>query len=90
MGLTELWGTVLKHRGVLTEAGESDVRRDKQRVRRTWSRVRDTVPDPVLTSPGRCGIRADIERQVRDGEPPPALAAQQILDADDQRSRVDC
>jgi LAO/AO transport system kinase len=83
-GLAELWETILRHREVLTEAGEFDARRRIQRVEWTWSMVRDTVLDRVLTSPEVRQIRSDIERQVRDGELTPALAAQQILDAADQ------
>jgi LAO/AO transport system kinase len=46
--------------------------------------VRDAVVDRVLTSPGVCQIRTDVERQIRDGELTPALAAQLILEAADQ------
>ncbi|HEV7851798.1 MAG TPA: methylmalonyl Co-A mutase-associated GTPase MeaB, partial [Mycobacterium sp.] len=80
-GLTDLWDTVLKHRRVLTDAGEFDARRNSQQVDWTWSMVRDTVLDRVLNNPAVRGVRADVERQVRDGELTPALAAQQILDA---------
>jgi LAO/AO transport system kinase len=80
-GLVELWNAVLKHRQVLSEAGEFDARRRAQQVDWTWSMVRDTVLDHVLSHPGVNKIRADIERQVRDGELTPALAAQQLLDA---------
>jgi LAO/AO transport system kinase len=82
-GLTELWDTVLKHREVLTEAGEFDARRRAQQVDWTWSMVRDTVLDRVLSHPAVKSIRVEVERQVRDGELTPALAAQQILDAAD-------
>jgi LAO/AO transport system kinase len=37
--------------------------------------------DRVLNNPAVRGVRADVERRVRDGELTPALAAQQILDA---------
>ena len=80
-GLTELWDTVLDHRRVLTEAGEFDARRRAQQVEWTWSMVRDTVLDRVLSHPDVRAIRADVERQVRDGELTPALAARRILDA---------
>ena len=43
--------------------------------------VRDTVLDRVLNNRGVRRIRAEVERQVRDGELTPTLAAQQILDA---------
>jgi LAO/AO transport system kinase len=80
-GLVELWQTVQKHRKVLTDAGEFDARRRAQQVNWTWSMVRDTVLDRVLSNPEVKRIRAGVERQVRDGELTPALAAQEILDA---------
>jgi LAO/AO transport system kinase len=80
-GLTELWVTVLKHRQVLTDAGEFDARRRKQQVDWTWAMVRDTVLDRVLSNPRVRKVRAEVERQVRDGELTPALAAREILDA---------
>ncbi|MBJ7384575.1 MAG: methylmalonyl Co-A mutase-associated GTPase MeaB [Mycolicibacterium sp.] len=80
-GLAKLWETVLEHRRVLTDAGEFESRRRTQQVEWTWSMVRDTVLDRVLSHPGVKAIRADVERQVREGELTPALAAQAILDA---------
>ena len=82
-GLPELWDTVLKHRDVLTAAGVFDARRRAQQVDWTWSMVRDSVLDRVLTHPAVRRMRAEIERQVLDGELTPALAAQRILDAAD-------
>jgi LAO/AO transport system kinase len=82
-GLSELWDTVAKHRQLLTDAGEFEVRRRGQQVDWTWSMVRDTVLDRVLSHPTVKKIRAEVERQVRDGELTPALAAQRILDAAD-------
>jgi LAO/AO transport system kinase len=84
-GLAELWDTVLKHRQVLSDAGEFEARRRAQQVAWTWSMVRDTVLDRVLSHPAVKKIRVEVERQVRDGELTPALAAQQILDAADVR-----
>lgn len=84
-GLEELWTTVLKHRDVLTAAGEFDSRRRAQQVEWTWSMVRDAVLDRVLSNPNVKRIRAEVERQVRDGELTPALAAQHLLDASDMR-----
>ncbi len=80
-GLTELWETVLEHRQVLTDAGEFETRRNAEQVDWAWSMVRDTVLDRVLDNPAVRKIRAEVERQVRDGELTPTLAAQQILDA---------
>ncbi|QRY49722.1 methylmalonyl Co-A mutase-associated GTPase MeaB [Mycolicibacterium septicum] len=82
-GLAELWETVLKHREVLTEAGEFEARRRAQQVDWTWSMVRDTVLDRVMSHPEVREIRDEVERRVREGELTPALAAQEILDAAD-------
>lgn len=82
-GLAELWETVEKHRKALTDAGEFDARRRQQQVNWTWAMVRDAVLDRVLSNPEVKRIRSELERQVRDGELTPALAAQQILDAAD-------
>ena len=83
-GLSELWDTVLEHRRVLTEAGEFDARRRTQEVDWMWSMVRDTVWDRVTSDTEVRAARADIERQVRDGELTPALAAKRILDLADR------
>ena len=80
-GLAELWETVLRHRDVLTEAGVFDARRRAQQVTWMWAMVRDAVLDRVLTNPAVAAVRGELERQVRDGELPPATAAQQILAA---------
>lgn len=82
-GLDELWETVERHRRVLTDAGEFAARRRTQQVDWMWSMVRDTVVDRVLSHPAVREIRREVERQVRDGELTPTLAAQQILDAAD-------
>jgi len=80
-GVTELWDTVLAHREVLVQSGEFDARRRAQQVDWTWAMVRDAVIDRVVTHPAVRDIRAEVERQVREGELTPALAAQRILDA---------
>ena len=80
-GLAELWDTVLQHRRVLSEAGELEARRRAQQVDWTWAMVRDAVLEGVLTHPEVKEIRAEVERQVRDGELTPTLAAQRILEA---------
>ena len=82
-GLTELWDTVLSHRAVLMEAGEFDARRRGQQVDWTWSMVKDEVLDRVLRNPAVKRIKAEVERQVRDGELTPPLAAQRILEIAD-------
>ncbi len=84
-GLDRLWAEVLRHRAVLTEAGQFEARRRAQQVDWTWAMVRDAVVDRVLAHPAVREMRAEVERQVRDGELTPALAAQQILAAADRQ-----
>jgi LAO/AO transport system kinase len=88
-GLAELWDTVLKHRDILTEAGEFEAKRRTQQVEWTWQMVRDAVLDRVLSAPDVKAIRADVERRVREGGLTPALAAQQLLDAADGLTSTD-
>lgn len=57
-GLGELWDSVLKHREVLTAAGEFEARRRTQQVEWTWAMVRDAVLDRVLDHPGSRGSAA--------------------------------
>jgi LAO/AO transport system kinase len=80
-GLAQVWETVLRHRDTLMQAGQFEAKRRQQQVDWTWSMVRDAVLDKVLTNPDVKKIRAGLERQVRDGELTPAMAAQQIIDA---------
>jgi LAO/AO transport system kinase len=86
VGLQELWETVLRHRDVLAEAGEFEAKRRQQQVDWMWSMVRDTVVDRLLSDAAVKDIRAEVERQVHDGELTAALGAQRILDASDEPS----
>ncbi len=79
-GLAAMWDTVLKHREILSAAGEFDARRRAQQVDWTWTMVRDTVLDRVMSNAAVKAHRDEVERQVRDGELTPALAAQRIID----------
>lgn len=78
-GVSEMWDTVLRHRAVLTEAGEFEAKRRRQQVDWMWAMVRDAVLDRVLNAPDVKASRADIEQQVREGTLTPALAAERLL-----------
>ncbi|MUM19011.1 methylmalonyl Co-A mutase-associated GTPase MeaB [Mycobacterium sp. CBMA271] len=80
-GVHEMWDTVLRHREVLTEAGEFEAKRRRQQVDWMWAMVRDAVLDRVLNAPDVKAVRADIEQQVREGALTPALAAERLLNA---------
>ena len=60
-----------------------ELTRNEKRLEDEISMVRDTVLDRVLSHPAVKKIRVEVERQVRDGELTPALAAQRLLDAAD-------
>lgn len=82
-GLDEFWGTVLRHREVLTEAGEFEERRRSQQVDWMWTMVHDQILQRLADDPGVRDLRGKVEEQVRSGELTAALAAQEILDAFD-------
>ncbi len=83
IGLDEFWGTVTKHREVLTEAGQFEEKRRKQQVDWTWTMVNDQLLRRLSSNDRVRAIRADVEQSVRDGSLTAALAAGRILDAFD-------
>lgn len=82
-GLDEYWDTVLRHRQVLTDAGEFAEKRRRQQVDWTWTMVNDQLLRRLARNPSVEAIRGDVESRVRDGSLTAALAAQQLLDAFD-------
>ncbi|MGG7099784.1 methylmalonyl Co-A mutase-associated GTPase MeaB [Rhodococcus sp. 24CO] len=83
LGLDEFWGTVVKHREVLTEAGQFEEKRRQQQVDWTWTMVNDQLLRRLSANESVRAIRADVEQSVREGSLTAALAAQRILDAFD-------
>ncbi|WP_280276302.1 methylmalonyl Co-A mutase-associated GTPase MeaB [Nocardia wallacei] len=84
-GLDQFWDTVLEHRRVLTEAGEFAEKRRRQQVDWTWTMVHDQLLRRLADNPAVKSIRAQVEKGVRDGSLTPALAAEEILRAFDER-----
>ncbi|MDG3015972.1 methylmalonyl Co-A mutase-associated GTPase MeaB [Speluncibacter jeojiensis] len=82
-GLDEFWGTVLRHREVLAEAGEFEEKRRSQQVDWMWTMVHDQILQRLADNPGVRDLRGKVEEQVRSGELTAALAAQEILNAFD-------
>ncbi|RVW03336.1 methylmalonyl Co-A mutase-associated GTPase MeaB [Rhodococcus spongiicola] len=82
-GLDDFWRTVLKHRDVLTEAGQFEENRRRQQVDWTWTMVHDQLLRRLESNERVGRIRGEIEAQVRDGSITAALAAHRILDAFD-------
>ncbi|MFW0785667.1 methylmalonyl Co-A mutase-associated GTPase MeaB [Gordonia sp. CPCC 206044] len=84
-GIDDYWNAVLRHKKTLSDAGEFAARRNQQQIDWTWAMVNDIVLSRLADSSEVKGIRADVENRVRAGDLTPALAAQEIVDAFDQR-----
>ncbi|AZG44366.1 methylmalonyl Co-A mutase-associated GTPase MeaB [Gordonia insulae] len=84
-GVDEYWDAVLRHKKTLTDAGQFAARRNQQQIDWTWAMVHDIVLSRLANSPAVKDIRGDIEAQVRSADLTPALAAQQIVAAFDER-----
>lgn len=82
-GIDQFWETVLKHRDTLTRAGVFEENRRQQQVDWTWNMVHDQILARLVESDAVKAIRADVEKQVREGSLTAALGAQRILDAFD-------
>ncbi|MGB3771774.1 MAG: methylmalonyl Co-A mutase-associated GTPase MeaB [Rhodococcus sp. (in: high G+C Gram-positive bacteria)] len=82
-GLGEFWDTVIKHRDVLTAAGEFDARRREQQVQWVWTMVQDQLMRRLSSNTAVTAVKADVERRVADGSLTAALGAQEILGAFD-------
>src|SRR6201995_2271913 len=89
-GLTELWDTVVRHRQVLTEAGEFEARRRAQQVDWTWQMVRDTVLDRVLSNPAVRQARADVERGGVTGEITPGVGCSANTGTRFDNGKINC
>jgi LAO/AO transport system kinase len=79
-GLAEVWAAVEKHRETLDAAGELARKRAEQHVDWMWAMVRDQLMDRLRTDRGVRARLPELEREVRDGELTPTLAAQTVLD----------
>ncbi|MEJ9079889.1 MULTISPECIES: methylmalonyl Co-A mutase-associated GTPase MeaB [Gordonia] len=78
-GVDDFWNSILKHRGVLTEAGQFDRRRANQQVDWMWTMVRESVLHRIESAPDVRAARAEVEAGVLDGTLTPTLAAEQIV-----------
>ncbi len=79
-GVAEVWAAVAGHRDALVGAGELARRRADQQVQWMWAMVRDQLLDRLTSDPGVREALPGLERDVRNGDLTPTLAAQTILD----------
>jgi LAO/AO transport system kinase len=80
-GLETLWAHVERHRQETRASGVLERRRKQQLLRWMWQMVEGELFDTLKAHPDVRALRAELERQVREGELTATLAAQQILTA---------
>ncbi|MFI9629367.1 methylmalonyl Co-A mutase-associated GTPase MeaB [Streptomyces sp. NPDC052042] len=78
-GLQEVWGELERHRNLLEATGRLDAKRRAQQVDWTWTMVHDELLERLRSHPQVRALVPDLERQVREGEVTPPLAAERIL-----------
>ncbi len=79
-GIDEVWRAVTGHRAALDAAGGLTTHRAEQQVQWMWSMVRDQLMDRLQSDPAVRSALPDLEREVRDGDLTPTLAARRLLD----------
>ncbi|MGW6915087.1 methylmalonyl Co-A mutase-associated GTPase MeaB [Kitasatospora sp. NPDC054939] len=78
-GLDTLWERLQQHRKVLDATGALEAKRRGQQVDWTWAMVHDQLLAQLHAHPVVRSIVPELERQVREGALPAALAAERIL-----------
>ncbi len=80
-GLPELWAQVRAHRDTLDASGELSRKRQRQRLRWTWSMVEEQLLGALRSHAEVESILPALERDVLDGKLTPTLAARSLLQA---------
>lgn len=80
-GLDELWDTVLRHRGAMTQSGEFESRRRDQARAWLWRLIRDGLENEFRSDQRVTPLLELLEKSVTDQETSPPAAARQLLDA---------
>jgi len=80
-GLSDVWDHIVAHQDALKESGELESRRRAQQIRWTWAMVEDRLLHALRTHPAVQSLAPELERRVADGELPPSVAADRILEA---------
>ena len=80
-GLDKLWGTVERHREVMTANGWRATRRADQDARWMWAMVRERLEAAFNANPEVAALAPGLERQVRAGRMPASAAADRLLKA---------
>ncbi|MEU4656424.1 methylmalonyl Co-A mutase-associated GTPase MeaB [Streptomyces sp. NPDC023723] len=84
-GLDTVWDRLEQHRALLDSTGRLARRRRDQQVDWTWTMVREELLDRLRTDPAVRALAPGLERRVRAGEVTATRAAEEILNAFEQR-----
>ena len=80
-GLDTLWKNLEHHRAIMTQSDAFATRRRKQLSQWMWAMVNEQLQQSLRQHPKVKTLCQQLERQVTDGQCPPTLAAQKILEA---------
>ena len=81
MGLDSLWQQIVEHKDKLTETGELQEKRRRQRVRWMWSMLENRLMDSLKNHPQVIDRLPSIERDVAEGRLTITLAVDHVLEA---------
>ncbi len=87
IGITEAWAIALKHREALESSGQFKERRAAQARDWMWSEVNDSLITALQSDPEVCKQIPALEAAASEGQIPPTIAAQQLLEIFLKRQR---
>jgi len=79
-GLDDVWAQVCEHRSTMTESGEFDRRRARQRIEWMWSAVEAQLVGSFRRRPEVRALAAELEAELGAGTTTPALAVRRLLE----------
>jgi LAO/AO transport system kinase len=79
-GLADVWRQVLEHRRVLSDSGEFDRRRTRQRIDWMWATVEERLVHRFRSRADVQALAAQLEGELADDNVTAALAARRLLD----------
>jgi len=80
-GLRELWDKIAEHRRIMTESGELEAKRARQRVRWLWSIVEDRLIAGLRQDSRVAKVVRRVEAEVLAGRLTPGIGADRVLAA---------
>jgi LAO/AO transport system kinase len=84
-GLRELWSKIADHRRIMTDAGELEQNRARQRVRWLWLIIEDRLLTGLKQDPRVSAIIRSVESDVFAGRLTPGIGADRVLSIIDDK-----